>query len=62
MGKWKKQLISNGSEIQQYKAKSQLELNKANRQLSDAENSVNLSKLDLEQSQAWDRSNRFSQG
>jgi hypothetical protein len=26
LGKWKKQLISNGSEIQQYKAKSQLEL------------------------------------
>lgn len=51
-------------EIQQYKAKSQLELNKANRQLSDAENKVSLSKLDLEQSQEAYRirSNRFSQG
>jgi outer membrane protein TolC len=51
-------------EIQQYKAKSQLELNKANRQLRDAENKVNLSKLDLEQSQEAYRirSNRFTQG
>jgi hypothetical protein len=32
-------------EIQQYKAKSQLELNKANRQLRDAENKVSLSML-----------------
>jgi outer membrane protein TolC len=51
-------------ETQQYKAKSQLELNKANRQLKDAENKVNLSKLDLEQSQEAYRirSNRFTQG
>jgi outer membrane protein TolC len=51
-------------ETQQYKAKSQLELNKANRQLIDAENKVNLSKLDLEQSQEGYRirSNRFTQG
>jgi outer membrane protein TolC len=51
-------------ETQQYKAKSQLELNKTNRQIKDAENKVNLSKLDLEQSrEAYRiRSNRFTQG
>jgi hypothetical protein len=47
----KRRLISKAEiEIQQYKAKSQLELNKANR-LRDAENKVSLSMLDLEQSQ-----------
>lgn len=51
-------------ETQQYKAQSQLELNKTNRQLRDAENKVNLSKLALEQSQEAYRirSNRFTQG
>jgi outer membrane protein TolC len=51
-------------EAQQYKAKSQLELNKANRQIKDAENKVALSKLDLEQSQEAYRirNNRFTQG
>ncbi|HEY4618843.1 MAG TPA: TolC family protein [Flavobacterium sp.] len=51
-------------ETQQYKAKSQLELNKATRQIKDAENKVNLAKLDLEQSrEAYRiRSNRFTQG
>lgn len=51
-------------ETQQYKAKSQLELNKTTRQIKDAENKVNLSKLDLEQSrEAYRiRSNRFAQG
>ncbi len=51
-------------ENQQYKAKSQLELNKTNRQLKDAENKVNLEKLALEQSQEAYRirSNRFTQG
>lgn len=51
-------------ENQQYKAQSQLELNKTNRQLKDAENKVNLSKLALEQSQEAYRirSNRFTQG
>lgn len=51
-------------ESQQYKAQSQLELNKTNRQLKDAENKVNLSKLALEQSQEAYRirSNRFTQG
>ncbi|TDD95903.1 TolC family protein [Flavobacterium cellulosilyticum] len=51
-------------ESQQYKAQSQMELNKANRQLKDAENKVNLEKLALEQSrEAYRiRSNRFTQG
>ncbi|MNS08018.1 Outer membrane efflux protein [compost metagenome] len=51
-------------ENQQYKAQSQLDLNKANRQLKDAENKVNLAKLALEQSQEAYRirSNRFKQG
>lgn len=51
-------------ENQQYKAKSQLELNKTNRQIKDAENKVNLAQLDLEQSQEAYRirSNRFTQG
>ena len=41
-----------------------MDLNKANRQLKDAENKVNLSKLALEQSQEAYRirSNRFQQG
>ena len=41
-----------------------MELNKTNRQLKDAENKVNLSKLALEQSQEAYRirSNRFTQG
>ncbi len=51
-------------ENQQYKFQSQLELNKTNRQLKDAENKVNLEKLALEQSQEAYRirSNRFTQG
>jgi outer membrane protein TolC len=51
-------------ESQQYKAQSQLELNKTNRQLKDAENKVNLSQLAFEQSQEAYRirSNRFAQG
>ena len=51
-------------EKQQYKSQSQLELNKTNRQLKDAENKVNLEKLALEQSQEAYRirSNRFTQG
>ena len=51
-------------ETQQYKAQSQLDLNKTNRQLKDAENKVNLSKLAFEQSQEAYRirSNRFTQG
>jgi outer membrane protein TolC len=52
------------TESQQYKAQSQLELNKTNRQLVDAENKVNLSKLALEQAQEAYRirENRFKEG
>jgi hypothetical protein len=51
-------------EADQYKKQSQLELNKTVRQLKDAENKVNLSKLALEQSQEAFRirENRFKQG
>jgi outer membrane protein TolC len=51
-------------EKDQYKKQSQLELNKTNRQLKDAENKVNLSQLALEQSQEAYRirQNRFTQG
>lgn len=51
-------------ETEQYKKQSQLELNKTNRQLKDAENKVNLSQLAFEQSQEAYRirQNRFSQG
>ena len=48
----------------QYKAQSQLELNKADRQLKDAENRVRLVKLNFEQSEEAYRirQNRFGQG
>ena len=51
-------------EAKQYKAQSQLELNKTNRQLTDAENKVNLTKLALEQAQEAYRirANRFKEG
>ena len=51
-------------ETEQYKKQSQLELNKTNRQLQDAQNKVNLSKLAYEQSQEAYRirQNRFAQG
>jgi outer membrane protein TolC len=51
-------------ETEQYKKQSQLELSKTNRQLLDAENKVNLSKLAFEQSlEAFRiRQNRFTQG
>src|SRR5574343_907758 len=51
-------------ETEQYKKQSQLELNKTNRQLLDAENKLNLSKLAFEQSQEAFRirQNRFTQG
>ena len=51
-------------EAKQYKAQSQLELNKTNRQLTDAENKVNLTKLALEQAQEAYRirANRFQEG
>ena len=52
------------TEITQYNKQSQLELNKANRQVQDAENKVNLTKLALEQSkEAYRiRKNRYDQG
>lgn len=51
-------------ESEQYKKQSQLELNKTNRQLADAENKVNLSKLAFEQAQESYRirKNRLEQG
>ena len=51
-------------ETEQYKKQSQLELNKTNRQLMDAENKTTLSQLALEQSQEAYRirQNRFAQG
>lgn len=51
-------------ETKEYKLQSQMELNKANRQLKDAENKVSLEKLALEQStEAYRiRNNRFKEG
>lgn len=51
-------------ETEQYKKQSVLEINKTNRQLSDAENKTALSKLAFEQSQEVYRirQNRFAQG
>ena len=64
MEKAKAEFQKSEIETLQYKAKSQMELNKTNRQLKDAENKVNLSSLALEQSQEAYRirSNRFTQG
>ncbi|RAR49019.1 TolC family protein [Flavobacterium lacus] len=52
------------TEAEQYKKQSQLELNKTNRQLADAQNKVALSKLAFEQTQESFRirQNRFTQG
>lgn len=52
------------TEAEQYKKQSQLELNKTNRQLTDAQNKVALSKLAFEQTQESFRirQNRFAQG
>lgn len=52
------------TEAEQYKKQSQLELNKTNRQLADAQNKVTLSKLAFEQTQESFRirQNRFAQG
>ena len=64
MEKAKAEFQKSEIETLQYKAKSQMELNKTNRQLKDAENKVNLSSLALKQSQEAYRirSNRFTQG
>ncbi|UMB54435.1 TolC family protein [Lutibacter sp. A64] len=50
--------------LEQYKNKSQLEFNKAKRQLKDAENSMNLTSLAVEQSKEAlrIRTNRYEQG
>lgn len=50
--------------LDQYKSKSQLEFNKAKRQLKDAENSMNLTNLAVEQSKEAlrIRTNRYEQG
>ncbi|GGD28405.1 TolC family protein [Flavobacterium orientale] len=52
------------TEAEQYKKQSQLELNKTNRQLADAQNKVALSKMAFEQTQESFRirQNRFAQG
>ena len=67
LGKFQKSKVAfqkSTYELQQYKAQSQLEFNKTNRQLNDAENKVRLSKLAFEQSQeAFKiRTNRFKEG
>ena len=62
--KYKAELTKAQTEITQYNKQSQLELNKANRQVQDAENKVTLTKLVLEQSkEAYRiRKNRYDQG
>ena len=62
--KYKAEFTKAQTEITQYNKQSQLELNKANRQVQDAENKVNLTKLALEQSkEAYRiRKNRYDQG
>lgn len=64
MEKAKAEFQKSEMESQQYKAQSQMEWNKTNRQLQDTENKVSLSKLALEQAEEAYRirSNRFAQG
>ncbi len=64
MNKAKADFQKSEVETEQYKKQSQLELNKTNRQLIDAENKANLSQLAFEQAQEGYRirQNRFSQG
>lgn len=64
MEKAKADFYKSQAENKQYKAQSQLELNKTGRQLVDAENKVKLSKLGFEQAQEVYRirRNRFTQG
>lgn len=64
MEKAKSEFQKSELETHEYKTQSQMELNKANRQLKDAENKVNLEKLALEQSsEAYRiRNNRFKEG
>ncbi|KNB62615.1 TolC family protein [Chryseobacterium sp. Hurlbut01] len=62
--KYKAELSKAQTEIQQYQKQSELELNKISRQVQDAENKVNLTKLAWEQSkEAYRiRKNRYDQG
>lgn len=62
--KYKAELSKAQTEIQQYQKQSELELNKTSRQVQDAENKVNLTKLAWEQSkEAYRiRKNRYDQG
>jgi outer membrane protein TolC len=64
MAKAKADYQKAGIEAEQYKKQSQLDINKTNRQLLDAENKVKLSQLAFEQSQEAYRirQNRFVQG
>ncbi len=64
MAKAKADYQKAGIEAEQYKKQSQLDINKTNRQLLDAENKVKLSQLAFEQSQEAYRirQNRFTQG
>lgn len=64
MEKAKADFQKSEAEAKQYKAQSQLELNKTNRQLKDAENKVALSLLAYQQSEEAFRirQNRFAQG
>ncbi len=64
MNKAKADFQKSEVETEQYKKQSQLELNKTNRQLIDAENKANLSQLAFEQAQEGYRirQNRFTQG
>lgn len=62
--KYKAELTKTQTEVAQYKKQSQLEINKAYRQVLDADNKVNLTQLSLEQSkEAYRiRKNRYEQG
>ena len=62
--KLKAELSKTQTEIQQYQKQSELELNKISRQVQDAENKVNLTKLAWEQSKEAYRisKNRYDQG
>jgi outer membrane protein TolC len=62
--KYKTERIKAETELQQYTQQSQLEINKASRQVKDADNKVNLTKQALEQAkEAYRiRKNRYDQG
>ena len=62
--KYKAELSKAQTEIQQYQKQSEMELSKTSRQVQDAENKVNLTKLAWEQSkEAYRiRKNRYDQG